>query len=202
MARDIAIVAEDRLTQAVLQKCVQHALPRFRVVRSEVKHGRGNVQRELAAYSKLSQIMPVLVGVDLDGDECAPSLLANWLANAPLPGLLVRVAVREVESWVLADRRRTSAFLGAVPDDITKSPDDLGDPKRALLDLARARASAELKRDLIPRNFAQYPRIGPAYNLQMCKFVEDRWRPHVAQRRSDSLARAIRAMASIDPDAA
>ena len=77
MARLLAVVAEDKLTQAVLHKCVAEYLPSFRICRSEVKNGRGNVQRELAAYAKLANTIPVLMGVDLDSDECAPLLLAQ-----------------------------------------------------------------------------------------------------------------------------
>ena len=78
MTKKIALVAEDRLTEAVLLKCVSTVLPAYSVARKEVKGGRGNVQRELGAYAALAQAMPVLIGVDLDGDECAPTLLNSW----------------------------------------------------------------------------------------------------------------------------
>jgi len=190
----LALVAEDRLTEAVFRKCISEFLPDFAVLRSEFKGGRGNVQRELAAYANLAETMPVIVGVDLDQDSCAPDLLRVWQrAYAPHTNLVIRVAVREIESWVLADRKRFANFVGAQSDDITKNPDGLDDPKRLVLNLARAHAKPDLKRDLIPKNFSQYPRIGPAYNLQMCKFVQEQWRPHVAIKRSDSLARAVKA---------
>ena len=198
MAHPLAVVAEDRLTQAVLHKCVEKYLPNFQILRSEIKGGRGNVQRELAAYANLAQTMPVLVGFDLDQDNCAPGLISRWqLQYPPHENLLVRVAVREVESWVLADRKRFSSFVGSTSDDIDGNPDSLGDPKRTLLDIARACSGDELKRDLVPRNYAQYPRIGPAYNLRMCDFVAKKWRPHVAMGRSDSLTRAITAIAKL-----
>lgn len=190
----IALVAEDKLTQAVLQKCVREILPGHRIVRSEVKGGRGNVQRELAAYAHLSTKMPVLVGVDLDGDECAPGLLATW---DQADNLFVRVAVREVESWVLADRRRLAIFLDVPTKSMPTNPDQLQDPKLALLKLAKAHAATELRGDLVPKNFSQYPRIGPAYNLRMCSFVDLKWRPRVAMGYSNSLSRAIAAIEQI-----
>ncbi|RYZ81436.1 MAG: DUF4276 family protein, partial [Proteobacteria bacterium] len=170
--KHLAIVAEDRLTQAVLHKCAAEFLPTHRIVRSEIKNGRGNVQREIPAYLKLSEKMPVLLCVDLDGDVCAPELRASWKTETTSKAFLLRVAVREIESWVLGDRKRVASFLGAKSDDIAKDPDSLEDPKRSLLDLARNFASPDLKRDLIPRNYAQYPRIGPAYNMQLCAFVQ------------------------------
>jgi hypothetical protein len=53
---------------------------------------------------------------------------------------MVRVAVREVESWVLADRRRIANFLSAPLNSIPMDPEQLDDPKMALLTLARAHA--------------------------------------------------------------
>lgn len=199
MAKQIAVVAEDRLTQAVLHKCIREALPDYSVVRTEVKGGRGNVQRELGAYAALAQVMPVMIGVDLDGDDCAPTLLDSWGRLPPQAGLLLRVAVREIESWVLADQKRVANFIGAAPNDVPRRPDELSDPKRSLLELARAHAGVELKKDLVPRNYdASYPRIGPAYNLRLGAFVAMKWRPHVARRKSASLERAMVALEQLD----
>lgn len=195
MVKQIAVVAEDRLTQAVLHKCIGEVLPGYRVARTEVKGGRGNVQSELEAYAALAQVMPVVIGVDLDGDDCAPTLLGGWGRLPPQAGLLLRVAVREIEAWVIADQRRVASFIGAAPNEVPKRPDELNDPKRSLLELARSHASADLKADLVPRNYdASYPRIGPAYNLRVCEFVEKKWRPHVARGKSASLARAMAAL--------
>jgi hypothetical protein len=51
MVKEIAVVAEDLLTQAVLHKCISEVLPAYTVARTVVKGGRGNVQRELGAYA-------------------------------------------------------------------------------------------------------------------------------------------------------
>jgi hypothetical protein len=63
MAKKIAVVAEDRLTEAVLLKCISAVLPAYSVARTEVKGGRGNVQRELGAYAALANVMPVVIGI-------------------------------------------------------------------------------------------------------------------------------------------
>jgi hypothetical protein len=195
MVNRIAVVAEDLLTQAVLHKCIGEVLPSYSVARTEVKGGRGNVQRELGAYAALAQVMPVFIGVDLDNDECAPALLSDWGRLPPQSRFLLRVAVREIEAWVLADEKRVASFIGAAPNDVPKRPDQLADPKRSLLELARAHAGHELKADLLPRNYdAQYPRIGRAYNLRLCAFVAKKWRPHVARKKSPSLERALVAL--------
>jgi hypothetical protein len=195
MVKRIAVVAEDLLTQAVLHKCISEVLPAYSVARTDVKGGRGNVQRELGAYATLAQVMPVFIGVDLDNDDCAPTLLGGWGRLPPQEEFLLRVAVREIEAWVLADEKRVASFIGAAPNDVPKRPDELADPKRSLLELARAHAGSELKSDLVPRNYdALYPRIGRAYNLRLCEFVAKKWRPHVARKKSPSLERALVAL--------
>jgi hypothetical protein len=159
----------------VLHRCIAEYLPAYAIQRSVVVGGRGNVQRVLPAFAQLATIMPVLVAADLDSDECAPSLLTKWkLRPDSKDRLLVRIAVREIESWNIADRKRLAKFIGAQSDDIASDPDSLDDPKYYLLALARRTCPEALKRDLIPRNFGNVPRIGPAYNLQMCKYVEER----------------------------
>lgn len=199
MSKRIAVVAEDQLTQAVLHKCISGVLPAYSVARTEVMGGRGNVQRNLRAYAALAQRMPVLIGVDLDGDECASKLLGGWGRLPPQAGLLLRVAVREIEAWVLADQRRVASFIGAALNEVPRRPDELADPKRSLLELARAHAKSELKADLVPRNYdASYPRIGRAYNLRLCAFVAEKWRPHVARKKSASLERAMVALEQLD----
>jgi hypothetical protein len=104
-----------------------------------------------------------------------------------------RVAVREVESWLLADKHRFSAFfslpLAAVPDD----PDALLDPKAALLTaIARSRRNS-IRADMLPRH-SSGRRVGPAYVSRLIEFTSDRergWRPDVAAERSESLARCL-----------
>lgn len=197
-AKSLALITEDRLTEAVFRKCIAEFMPSFCIVRSEVKNGRGNVQRELNAYSALSNAMPVIIGVDLDHDQCAPTLLAKWQASfQPNRNLIIRIAVREIESWVLADRKRIAALISAPSDNIAKDPDNLDDPKIFLLEMAREFAKEDLRRELVPVNFGQYPRIGPAYNATMAQFVMSRWRPAVARKKSDSLDRALRAFESV-----
>jgi hypothetical protein len=199
MDRRIAVIAEDRLTEAVILKCISVFLPSFSVHTRDVKGGRGNVQRSLNAYLSLATVMPVVIGVDLDQDECAPTLLRSWKIPDPIPPkFLLRVAVREVESWVLGDRKQFAKFVGGQSDDIPVDPDGLEDPKKFLLEYARKTARSDLKRALIPVNFAQYPRIGPAYNLHMCGFARDKWRPQVASSRSGSLARLVSALQALD----
>jgi hypothetical protein len=137
-----------------------------------------------------------VVIVDLDTDEdCAPLLCRHWLAR-PAPGMCFRVAVREVESWLLADRAAFSRFMGVPQARIPLSPDTEPDPKRTIVDLARASRYGAISEDMVPRPGAGRD-VGPAYTSRLAEFASANWRPEDAARNSDSLARCIRRLAEM-----
>jgi len=94
--------------------------------------------------------MPVLLITDLDGKHCPPEMIVDWLPVPRSPRLLFRIAVRETESWVLADRTAFSRFIGVSVVAMPTAPDELPDPKAALLKLVRKSSKRELKRDILP----------------------------------------------------
>jgi hypothetical protein len=81
------------------------------VHRVQVQHGKSGLHRALPGYNAAARREPWLVLVDLDDDfDCAPGLVASWLPE-PATYMRFRVVVREVEAWLLADPRRSSAVL-------------------------------------------------------------------------------------------
>ena len=72
---------------------------------------------------------------DLDSPQnCPPQLI--WI-RAPLnPGFFLRVAVMEVESWIMADRSALAGFL-SIPDIRFRLTQDISNPKEFLVSLAR-----------------------------------------------------------------
>ena len=58
---------------------------------------------------------PFILLTDLDKNECAPMLIQEWLTDPLHPNLIFRVAVHEVEAWILADREAFAPFLGISP---------------------------------------------------------------------------------------
>jgi hypothetical protein len=140
--------------------------------------------------------MPFVVMVDLDRDyECAPDLISDWVPDRD-PQLCFRVAVRSVEAWLLADRERAARFLRVPQRLISDAPEDIPDPKRTLVDIARASTSRQIREDIVPR-VGSGRAVGPAYPSRLIEFVTNAngWRSEAAEQRADSLARAIRAFA-------
>ncbi len=55
----------------------------------------------------------------------------------PAPYMCFRVAVREVEAWLLADREQIARFLSIARSRVPQSPETLDNPKQRLVELAR-----------------------------------------------------------------
>jgi hypothetical protein len=150
--------------------------------------GKTFLRERIAGFNHDARFRPWIVVVDLDRDaECAAALVADWLPQ-PAQLMCFRVAVRELESWLLADAEALAAFLGIRRALIPGGPDLLGDPKQALVSLAAHARRADIRRDLVPKP-ASGRSIGPGYTSRMVEFVRDHWRPATAETQSESLRR-------------
>jgi hypothetical protein len=185
-----AIATEDALSEAVaetllLQVGVRDIHARIR------KEGFGYLRSRVAAFNGMAEkVMPVLLITDLDQKRCPPEMIADWLPAPRSARLLFRIAVRETESWLLADRAAFARFAGISFAAIPNEPDDLLDPKAALLKLIRKSSDRELKQDILPPRGSTSP-IGLGYNSQLCRFVRSHWKCDRAAKHSPSLSRAL-----------
>jgi hypothetical protein len=105
--------------------------------------------------------------------------------------MLFRVAVRQVESWILADRTKVAAFLRTSQSLVPRDPDALPDAKAALVHLARRSTSRTVRLDLVPTPDSAR-KVGVAYTARMIEFIEGAWDPIGAMANSDSLRRCVR----------
>ena len=113
--------------------------------------GKHYLRDKIAGYSRAAQLSPWLVLTDLDHDaDCAPSLRRTWLSQSS-PHLCFRIAVREVEAWLLADGKHMAEFLKVPMSQVPQCPDLLDDPKRVIVDLARSSQSREMREDMVPK---------------------------------------------------
>ena len=157
------------------------------------KQGKAAIRQRLGGYCLAARHVPWVVLVDLDRDaDCAPFLVSTWAPN-PAPGLCFRVAVRAVESWLLADAEAIAEFLGVVRSRVPPSPEALLHPKLALVNLARASRRRDVRADMAPRP-GRGRLVGPAYSSRMVEFAARAWRPRVAAANADSLRRALRCL--------
>lgn len=131
------------------------------------------------------QIMIILT--DLDRANCVVEFRNQWLGRDCPDNLLLRVAVREVESWVLADHTAMRELVG-MTGTLPANPDELSDPKQTLLQLAKG-APRPVRGDLL-KIVGGNISPGLGYNARLTEWVASVWNPQRAAERSPSLARA------------
>jgi hypothetical protein len=161
------------------------------------QHGKANLLQNLSKYNQAACHYPWVVVVDLDQDaECAPAYVTELLPT-PAPQMCLRVAVRAVEAWLLADPERLAAFLHIPRHRVPTLPDAEADPKATLVSLARRSRSRTIHRDMVPRR-GSGARVGPGYAGRIVEFVTTHtsysWRPAIAAEHSDSLRRCLDAL--------
>lgn len=167
-----------------------------------IRGGYGNIRKNTVTYAKMARNgLRVIVVVDLDVEDCPPTLIRKWFsmkagANILLPDSLVfRVAVREIESWIMADRAGLAHFLKIPVGNFPSEPDTLRDPKRELLSIIRRKGRKSWHREMLPQG--PTASIGPAYNEKLCDFVTGFWSPEEASQRSPSLRKAMEALTEL-----
>jgi len=150
------------------------------------------IQRSIAGYAQRARFgAPMLALVDLmDFEyECAPSLALALLPNRP-DLLLLCVVVRELESWILADRDGIADFLGVSKALVPATPETLADPKRTLVNLARRSRKRLIREAMVPLP-GMSASIGPGYVLEVQHFVDQHWNLNRARAASRSLNRCL-----------
>ena len=91
---------------------------------------------------------------------------------------------------MLADRPALADFLGISTGKVPDRPDELADPKAALLDLVRKSKRRELRQEILPKTGESSP-VGLGYNDQWCRFVRDHWEIGRAAKSSPPLVRVV-----------
>lgn len=185
--RQIALVGEDPLCMALGESLVRTCLPDWTLVQSISKHGITKLIPDLPRYQQLARVMPVLCIADTDR-ACPLDCLQKWLPHKPPANFLLRLAVSESESWVLADRDGFAVFLGIAASKIAPAPDELPDAKRHLLQLAKHSKVRLYRQEMVT---CSGDKQGSGYNLHLTSFVRQYWNPLKAAASSPSLARAI-----------
>ena len=190
------LAVEDDLSEAILRK-ILHDM--YAVGDCYLRGGFGYLKKNIAGFNNAAKSMPFLVLTDLDLCECAPTLLNEWLLVPCDHNLLFRVAVREVESWVIVGTDRFARFLGIRRTLVPTHVDRIDNPKECLINLTRKSRKRNLREDIVPTE-GSTAKQGPDYNGRLISFVEEFWNPYDAMRNSPSLERTIKAVENFQPE--
>ena len=159
--------------------------------------GFGYLQANVQAFNHAAAETPHLLLTDLDVAVCAPELIREWLGGAAHPNFMLRVAVREVEAWLLADGHNMADFLGLAPSALPANIEAVAEPKEEIVRLASTSPDPEIRDNLAPRP-GSTATTGRLFTRSLIGYVRDRWDVNAAAGNADSLARALRALRSFN----
>ncbi len=170
----LVIAVEDELSGEVMSKLISFSGRNFIINR--VFNARGNVRLKagMTKFREASRVLPHIVLTDLDRYPCPLELIDSWNANQLPPQLLFRVAVREVEAWLMADRAGIAEFLHIDVSKVPHAPETEEDPKRTLINLARKSRKRKLSQEIVPVAGSS-AKIGVLYNTHFINFVNSHW---------------------------
>lgn len=194
----INLAVEDDLSEAVLREILRQSQRPFSIGTCHKRGGYGYLKRILPGINHAAKGSPYLVLTDLDRNECPLALMAEWLSHPKHPNLIFRVAVTEVEAWLLAHREAFSQFLGIPTDLIPYDLDAIPDPKQLLINLTKRSKKRHLRDAIVPAQNST-AKTGKDYNGKLIEFVRQNWRVELAKTHSQSLERAFNAVACFEP---
>lgn len=193
----INIAVEDSLSEAVIRKLVEQFNPRFTVGYCYCRGGYGYLKRTVRGFNNAAKGSPFLVLADLEA-ECPPTQIKEWLSVPIHPNFLFRIAVKEVESWLIADWLGFASFLGISKNLMPNNVNGIDEPKQCLINLAKRSRKRKLREAIVPSPNST-AKVGPDYNGQLSSFVFNAWNTKEAMRNSDSLYRAVNAISKFQP---
>ncbi|HLP90561.1 MAG TPA: hypothetical protein VK184_18515 [Nostocaceae cyanobacterium] len=198
MEISINLAVEDPLSEAVLRAILHQSNRPYKVINCYCQQGYGYLQKTIKGFNNAAKGIPYIVLTDLDRKDCPLALIEQWLPYPKHPNLLFRIAVREVETWLLADREAFANFLGIQQILIPQDVDAIDDPKQTLINLAKKSKKGELRDAIVPKPNST-AKVGRDYNGQLIYFVENFWKAEVAKLCSPSLQRTVNSIAIFEP---
>ena len=98
----VALATEDELSEAVGKRLLIDAGYNLSPSPFLRRNGFGYLRSKMDSWCEMANRKPVVLLTDLDNTVCPAELRENWLGTRKTPkNLIIRVAVREIESWLL-----------------------------------------------------------------------------------------------------
>ncbi len=191
------LVVEDELTEQVIRRVLAD-FPHFHTQVVYSRGGFGYIRKNIGGFNLAAKAVPYLVLTDLDANPYPPALIQEWLPQGLKPNLIFRVAVRQVEAWLLADKFRLADFLRVDNRLIPSTVEDLQNPKLTLINIARKSRNRDVRKDICPRDQST-SKIGPNYNGRLSHFVASSWNPSDAGNHANSLNGLLRRLRDFQP---
>ena len=204
----VRVDAEDALLAAMGERLLGEFGGKFQMEgAAQIWGGKSKLNEKIPGWNRGAPFsLPRLALRDLDSRappddarNCPASESARLLGKAEKsPNLILRFAVVESESWLLADGDALADFLEAGAGAEIFSADAVGSPKERLIALARKSRRRAIRMGIPPRPGGGRG-IGVAYNHILSEFVSRTWNPKRAAERSKSLRRTLDCLENFEP---
>jgi hypothetical protein len=131
------LAVEDIISEIAARQMIE-IYSHLQVLECYGKKGFGYLKANISKFQRASRQMPYFVLTDLDQYPCATALKEDWNIVATPRNFMLRIAVRSIESWLVADRKNFADFLGISIQKLPLNPDDEINPKRLLIETCKA----------------------------------------------------------------
>lgn len=184
---NISIATEDILSEFSIIKLLEY-IGNFNIVHKLGREGNGYLMSKLNNFNKLAERHTMLVVTDLDNkkDHNTYVLELKKRIQKPHGNLIFSIPVREIESWLLADREGLSEFLSVSKDKITRQPESLLDPKDEIINIAKSCKNKEARVGIPPQKNV-INKMGISYNRMLASYISNNWSVERAIDNSSSL---------------
>lgn len=192
----IDLLVEGLLDEAVARRLVTEQ--KLQVGTVFGKKGYAYIQQKIAGFNVRAKFgSPMLVLIDfMDTNLPCPGLVVSTLTPDKSENLIFRIVVRELESWLLADRSGVADFFGISENHVPTDCENLGDPKLELVNLARRSRRTRIRNAIVPKAGSSGI-VGPGYVAEMTTFVLERWDVSSARINVESLDRCLQRLESL-----
>lgn len=153
------------------------------------KKGFAYIRDKIGNFNQTASIINYFALVDFmdTGFSCPGEVVTTWLPYRE-PKMLLRVVVRELESWLLADRENMADFLQIATSKVPANPEILTDPKLILVNLARHSRKKQIREALVPE-IGSTSSVGRLYTSEIIRFISLKWNITRARQNAPSLDR-------------
>lgn len=196
MKRYAHLAVEGLLDEVVLRRVMADA--GIEVLAVHGHSGKPHLRKCIDGYNRAAQFGNWIVVADLDDEPCAPIMARQWLPKRG-QGMCLRIAVRAIESWLLADRKALAAYLEVPVAAISRQPDNEPRPKHDMVALGGRSRNRDISVGMVPEQRSGRC-VGKRYTAILARFAGHAaggWEPRRAARNSDSLCRALRAIKAL-----
>lgn len=185
----LALGTEDELSEAIGLRLLRDAGYDLQPSPFLRRNGFGYLRSKMDSWCEMAARKPVVLLTDLDRVACPIELRKDWMGTRKPPeNLVLRIVVREIEAWVLADHEALRTLVGN-RGTLPPNPDLLPDPKQYLLRLIAKQARRNIREELVAEKGAIASQ-GIGYNAHLGEWIRTVWSPERAACRSNSLQRA------------